>query len=55
MSYFVYKNDKPRTYKGYTIRPDKRDGTWSASKTGYVKFERNTLASVKRVLKKRTR
>jgi hypothetical protein len=55
MSYFVYKSDKPRTYKGYTIRPDKKSGKWSVSKGGYVSFQRGTLASVKRALKRRRR
>lgn len=55
MSYFVYKNDNPRTYKGYTIRPNKKNGKWSVSKDGYQSFEKTTLASVKRVLKRRRR
>lgn len=55
MSYFVYSTDQPRKYKGYSIRPNKKTGRWSVSKGGYVSFEKPTLASVKRVLKRRRR
>ena len=55
MSYFVYKTDKPRKYKGYTIRPDKREGNWSAYASGVQTIYGSTLASIKRVLKRRRR
>lgn len=55
MSYFVYANDKPRKYKGYTITPNKRNGTWKATKKGRIPFERTTLTDIVKKIKLRKR
>lgn len=53
MSYFMYKDDKPRKYRGFTIRPNKKEGHWSVQVNNVETMYSTSLASIKRGLKRR--
>jgi hypothetical protein len=53
MSYFMYKDDKPRKYRGFTIRPNKKEGNWSVQVNNVETMYSTSLASIKRGLKRR--